>query len=65
MHRTDGDLHGPLEAAGRATRAKRVPQAATARATSTGHSAPLGSTICEGGVNFSVFSRKATSVELV
>ena len=28
-------------------------------------SAPLGSTICEGGVNFSIFSRPATSVELL
>src|SRR5215472_12107242 len=65
MPRTNGDLHGPPETAGRATCAKRVPQAATAHATGTGHSAPLGSTVCEGGVNFSVFSRKATSVELL
>jgi len=28
-------------------------------------SAPLGSTICEGGVNFSIFSRAATGVDLL
>jgi len=27
--------------------------------------APLGSTICEGGANFSIFSRAATGVELL
>ena len=30
-----------------------------------GLSAPLGATVCEGGVNFSVFSRQATRVELL
>lgn len=34
-------------------------------ATSTGQSAPLGSTVYQGGVNFSLFSRDASSVELV
>src|SRR5262249_27366491 len=32
---------------------------------SLGQSAPLGSTVCEGGVNFSLFSREASSVELL
>jgi isoamylase len=31
----------------------------------TGHNAPLGATIVEGGVNFSVFSRHATQIELL
>jgi glycogen operon protein len=31
----------------------------------TGHSSPLGATVVEGGVNFSLFSRSATSVELL
>jgi len=30
-----------------------------------GKSAPLGATLMEGGVNFSVFSRSATGIELV
>ncbi len=32
---------------------------------STGRSAPLGATVCPGGVNFSVFSRGASGVELL
>jgi isoamylase len=32
---------------------------------SQGSSAPLGATVCDGGVNFSVFSRNATRVELL
>ena len=31
----------------------------------TGNSAPLGATVCHGGVNFSLFSRDATGVELL
>ena len=31
----------------------------------TGSSSPLGATVTEGGVNFSVFSRTATSMELL
>jgi glycogen operon protein len=31
----------------------------------TGHSSPLGATVIDGGVNFSLFSRSATSVELL
>ncbi len=34
-------------------------------ADSRGRSAPLGATVCPGGVNFSVFSRGATGVELL
>jgi isoamylase len=30
-----------------------------------GQSAPLGDTVVDGGVNFSLFSRNATGVELV
>lgn len=33
--------------------------------TNKGDSAPLGATVCPGGVNFSVFSRDATLVELL
>jgi isoamylase len=43
----------------------QIAQAAIAPATSIGRSAPLGSTVSESGVNFSVFSRDATSVELL
>jgi glycogen operon protein len=32
---------------------------------STGASSPLGATVCDGGVNFSVYSRSASLVELV
>jgi isoamylase len=32
---------------------------------STGSSSPLGATVCMGGVNFSLFSRKATRLELL
>src|SRR5512135_1405194 len=31
----------------------------------TGNSAPLGATCCQGGVNFSLYSRQATGVELL
>ena len=31
----------------------------------TGHSAPLGATVCAGGVNFSVYSRSAERIELL
>ncbi len=34
-------------------------------ATTVGHSSPLGATITEGGVNFSLFSRTATGVDLL
>jgi glycogen operon protein len=34
-------------------------------ATKVGRSAPLGATACDGGVNFSLFSRKASGVELL
>jgi isoamylase len=39
--------------------------AAAKRAESIGRSSPLGATVVPGGVNFSVFSRNATSVELL
>src|SRR5678816_4081086 len=32
---------------------------------SAGHSWPLGATVVDGGINFSVFSRSATGVELL
>ena len=31
----------------------------------TGHSSPLGATVIHGGVNFSLYSREATGVELL
>src|SRR5689334_6228504 len=34
-------------------------------AVQTGRSSPLGATVVEGGVNFSLFSRTATGVELL
>ena len=33
--------------------------------TPTGHPAPIGATVADGGVNFSLFSRTATGVELL
>jgi pullulanase/glycogen debranching enzyme len=42
----------------------RAPRAAAARP-GAGRSFPLGATIASGGVNFSVFSRQATRVELL
>ena len=39
--------------------------AAAAAPSHTGQSFPLGATVCPGGVNFSVFSRRATRVELL
>jgi glycogen operon protein len=41
------------------------PTATTVRAISTGRSAPLGATVCPGGVNFSVFAKNAELVELL
>ena len=31
----------------------------------TGRSSPLGATVCQGGTNFSVYSRGASGVELL
>ena len=31
----------------------------------TGSSSPLGATVCHGGVNFSLYSRDATGMELL
>jgi len=45
--------------------AKGVRQGSIAFPIRTGHSAPLGATPWESGVNFSVFSRNATNVELL
>ncbi|TWU10839.1 glycogen debranching protein GlgX [Allorhodopirellula heiligendammensis] len=39
--------------------------AVQARSSEVGHSYPLGATVQAGGVNFSLFSRRATSVELL
>jgi len=41
------------------------PERAAASAVSPGRSAPLGATVCDGGVNFSVFARRAELIELV
>jgi glycogen operon protein len=41
------------------------PDSAPSAAPSSGRSAPLGATVRDGGVNFSVYSRDASSVELV
>ena len=65
MAHVESDLQSLLEATARATSALGVRPAPIAPATSIGHSAPLGSTIRESGVNFSVFSRKASRVELL
>ena len=44
-----------------------IPVQATTRPNiqTTGHSSPLGATVLDGGVNFSVYSRDATGVELL
>ena len=34
----------------------------TASLLSPGSSAPLGATVCEGGINFSLYARRATAV---
>jgi glycogen operon protein len=44
---------------------KPVRQKAAVAAVGLGHSAPLGATLVPGGVNFSVFSRSASEVDLV
>jgi isoamylase len=41
------------------------PMSGTIQATTAGRSAPLGATVVPGGVNFSLFSRTASGVELV
>lgn len=40
-------------------------EAQTNRVSEKGESAPLGATVCAGGVNFSIFSRHATGVNLL
>jgi len=44
---------------------RKIPEALAAASTLFGRSAPLGATVAEGGVNFSLFSRTATGVELL
>ncbi len=41
------------------------PMSGMIQATTAGRSAPLGATVVPGGVNFSLFSRPASGVELV
>ena len=41
------------------------PMSGMIQATTAGRSSPLGATVVPGGVNFSLFSRRATGVELV
>jgi glycogen operon protein len=41
------------------------PEGVTASTVSPGRSAPLGATVCGGGVNFSVFARRAELIELL
>jgi isoamylase len=40
-------------------------QEAMSQLDTTGRSSPLGATVCSGGVNFSVFSRSASGIELL
>ena len=40
-------------------------QSAVVQVVAPGHSFPLGATVCRDGVNFSLFSRSATRVELL
>jgi isoamylase len=47
------------------TFAQSLRQAVTLPSANIGQSAPLGATVFLGGVNFSIFSRKASSVELL
>jgi isoamylase len=42
-----------------------IVEAASTRIVATGSSAPLGATVLPGGVNFSVFSKRATLIELL
>src|SRR5207248_10381250 len=44
---------------------RNVTAASAQGVASTGQSSPLGATVVPGGVNFSVFSRNATGVELL
>src|SRR5262245_27487066 len=43
----------------------KTPEAAMAETKPVGRSSPLGATVVDGGVNFSLFSRTATGVELL
>ena len=56
---------GVLEAVATSSVMQQTRQAVIAPAASIGHSAPLGAKVCHDGVNFNLFSRKASSVELL
>jgi isoamylase len=43
----------------------RFTEKKTARTTTTGQAAPIGATVVDGGVNFSLFSRNGSAVELL
>ena len=64
MSPIESDLRGSFEVAKPAV-AKEARTWIIAPSNDTGQSAPLGSTVYERGVNFSLFSRNASSVELL
>jgi isoamylase len=54
-----------FEAATASSGAQRIHQEVTAAAPNIGRSAPLGATVGHGGVNFSLYSRDASGIELL
>src|ERR1700761_2850134 len=65
MSQNQNRQEGVLEAVAASPVMQQTRQAVIAPAASIGQSAPLGATVCHDGVNFSLFSRKASSVELL
>lgn len=60
------DQHLPFDSEGASWRQREVrPATSAATLPHTGQSFPLGATVLPGGVNFSVFSRHATRVEVL
>ena len=66
---TSTDLHTPVRPSIVSSGVREVPRTDASfkqvTANKTGHSFPLGATVFVGGVNFSVFSRQASRVELL
>jgi isoamylase len=65
MSKTASEQHGILDSVVAGTAVQRIRQQVMISATNIGRSAPLGATVTCDGVNFSVFSRNASGIDLL
>jgi isoamylase len=65
MSQTGSGQHGIVDSVVARTAVQRIRQQVMISTTNIGRSAPLGATVTCGGVNFSVFSRNASGIDLL